>query len=187
MLLDRLGLPYRCVCPDIDESPLPGEDIHDLTCRLAEQKARAVQTPEPALVIGSDQLASLHGRPLGKPGGFERALEQLLAMRGQSVEFLTALHVRHSHTGASATHLDRTRVVFRHFSEAEAEYYLHREQPWNCAGSFKSEGLGIALFERIENEDPTALIGLPMIALCRLLQQLGRPVLQPANPEEPST
>ncbi len=180
MLLDRLGLPYRCLTPDIDESPEPEEAVAALTTRLAREKAQAVAATlsGPALVIGSDQLASLNGQPLGKPGHFDRALEQLLSMRGQTVEFLTALHVLNTESGAAASHLDTTLVRFRDFSRQEAEYYLRQEQPWNCAGSFKSEGLGIALFEAIESQDPTALIGLPLIALCRLLGELGRPVLQ---------
>lgn len=180
MLLDRLGLPYRCMAPEVDESPQPGEGVAALTTRLARDKARAVAATlaGPALVIGSDQLACLNGQPLGKPGQYNRALRQLLSMRGQTVEFLTALHVLDVQSGDSASYLDSTRVHFRDFSRQEAEYYLHQEQPWNCAGSFKSEGLGIALFDAIENRDPTALIGLPLIALCRLLAQLGRPVLQ---------
>ncbi len=181
MLLDRLALPYRCISPDVDESRLPDEPVEALTRRLAKAKAEAVMPEQPALVIGSDQLASLDGRPLGKPGHFERALQQLLSMRGRSVEFLTAVHVLNTRDKRAASHLDITRVRFRHFSTNEAEYYLRQEQPWNCAGSFKSEGLGIALFEAIESEDPTALIGLPLIALSRLLGQLGRPVLQPSE------
>ncbi len=184
MLLDRLQLPYRAVAPDVDESARGNETVQARTERLARIKAEAIDASEPALVIGSDQLACIDGQALGKPGCFEKALEQLLSMRGRCVEFFTAIHVRHTASGQSAVHMDRTRVHLRDFSYTEAEYYLRREQPWNCAGSFKSEGLGIALFERIESTDPTALIGLPLIALSRMLHQLGLPVLAPRTSEE---
>ncbi len=175
-LLARLGTPFRQQSPQTDETALPGEPPAQLAARLAMAKARAVAATNPdALVIGSDQVADCGGRVLGKPGDAERARQQLRASRGSQVIFHTALClVDTRHTPAREFHaIDTTSVVFRQLGDEEIERYLSREKPFDCAGSFKSEGLGIALFERIESQDPTALIGLPMIALCRLLREAG--------------
>lgn len=173
-LLERLGLPFEVVAPGVDESPLPAETPRDLAMRLALAKARAVSRAHPqAVVIGSDQVADLAGLPLGKPGSHERAVEQLRAMRGQTVVFQTALAVVCEATGFESVDLAPVRVVFRDLSDAEIERYLRIEQPYDCAGSARSEGLGIALLERIDSDDPTALIGLPLIRTCRLLRAAG--------------
>lgn len=175
-LLARLGTPFRQQSPQTDETALPGEPPAQLAARLAMAKARAVAGANPnALVIGSDQVADCGGRILGKPGDFERARQQLQASSGGLVVFHTAIClVDTRHTPAREFHaIDTTTVVFRRLGEEEIERYLSREKPFDCAGSFKSEGLGIALFERIDSQDPTALIGLPMIALCRLLREAG--------------
>lgn len=173
-LMERLGLPFEVVAPGVDESPLPGETPRDLALRLALAKARAVARAHPqAVVIGSDQVADLAGRPLGKPGNHERAVEQLRAMRGQTVVFQTALAVVCEATGFESVDLAPVRVVFRDLSDEEIERYLRIEQPYDCAGSARSEGLGIALLERIDSDDPTALIGLPLIRTCRLLRAAG--------------
>jgi septum formation protein len=175
-LLARLVADFRIVSPDVDEAALPGEAPAALAARLAEAKALAVaKTCAQAVVIGSDQVAELDGRALGKPGTRERALAELEASSGRTVVFHTAVCVADTRktpplTAAAA---DVTRVVFRTLSSQEIARYVDREQPLDCAGSFKSEGAGIALFERIETTDPTALIGLPLIALARLLRAAG--------------
>ena len=172
-LLARFGRPFTVDRPEVDESPLPGEAPAALARRLAEAKARAVAARHPgATVVGSDQVAELDGQPLGKPGGRDRALAQLAACSGRSVVFHTALCVL-SGEGHAFTHLDRTEVRFRRLGEPEILRYLDAEQPWDCAGSFKCEGLGIVLFEAIRSEDPTALVGLPLIALARGLRAAG--------------
>ncbi len=172
-LLQRLGLPFDTARPDTDETPRPHEAPAALAERLAQAKAAAVAAQRPeAWVIGSDQVAEFDGRPIGKPGGHEAAKAQLLAMSGREVRFLTGLCVLRQGQPALAA-LDTTVVRFRRLQSAEVERYLHIEQPYDCAGSFKSEGLGIALFEAIESQDPTALIGLPLIATARLLRQAG--------------
>ncbi len=172
-LLDRLRLPFTAVAPAVDETPSPGESPQALAERLALAKARAVAKQHAgAIVIGSDQVASLHGTALGKPGGFERAREQLLASRGQCLTFYTALCVV-GPDGECLRHLEPFKVHFRALDAVEIDRYLGLEQPWDCAGSFKWEGLGISLFERLEGDDPTALEGLPLIALCRILGKLG--------------
>ncbi|WP_101049221.1 Maf family nucleotide pyrophosphatase [Macromonas nakdongensis] len=174
-LLSRLGLPFEVAAPDVDETPLPGEAPAALAQRLALAKARAVAAQHPdALVIGSDQVADLHGEPLGKPGTHERAVAQLRRMSGQTVLFQTALAVVCADSGFAQTDLAVVRVVFRDLDDAAIERYLRAEQPYDCAGSAKSEGLGIALLERIDNDDPTALIGLPLIRTARLLRAAGR-------------
>jgi septum formation protein len=172
-LLTRLGLPFDVARPDTDETPQPGEAPAALAQRLAVAKAAAVAAQHPqAWVIGSDQVAEFDGRPIGKPGGRDGALAQLAAMSGREVRFVTGLCVSR-HEQAPLTALDITVVRFRQLSGAEIERYVDAEQPYDCAGSFKSEGLGIALFDAIESSDPTALIGLPLIATARLLREAG--------------
>ncbi len=173
-LLERLRIPFTVSAPDVDETPLPGEAPQALARRLALAKARAVAALHPdAVVIGSDQVADLAGQPLGKPGEHARAVAQLRQMRGQTVIFQTALAVVCLASGFEKVDLAEVRVVFRDLSDDEIEAYLLAEQPYDCAGSAKSEGLGIALLESIDNDDPTALIGLPLIRTARLLRQAG--------------
>ena len=171
-LLGRLRLPFDVVRPEVDETPTPGESPATLALRLARAKAAAVAAAHPdAWVIGSDQVADLDGRPLGKSGARDAAIEQLTAMSNRAVVFRTAVSVRCGDTVHDA--LDATRVRFRPLARGEIERYVDAEQPYDCAGSFKSEGFGIALFDAIETHDPTALIGLPMIATARLLRLAG--------------
>jgi septum formation protein len=173
-LLERLRIPFAVSAPDVDETPQPGEAPKALAQRLALAKARAVAALHPeAVVIGSDQVADLAGQPLGKPGEHARAVAQLRQMRGQTVIFQTALAVVCLASGFEQVDLAEVRVVFRDLSDDEIEAYLQAEQPYDCAGSAKSEGLGIALLESIDNDDPTALIGLPLIRTARLLRQAG--------------
>lgn len=173
-LLQRLGLNFDVVGPDVDETPLPGESPASTAQRLALAKARAVALRHPdAVVIGSDQVADLDGEALGKPGTHERAVAQLQRMQGRTVLFHTALAVVCIGSGFEATDLAPVRVVFRPLGDDEIERYLQTEKPYDCAGSAKSEGLGIALLERIDSDDPTALVGLPLIRTCQLLRQAG--------------
>lgn len=173
-LLQRFGLPFEVVGPHVDETPQPNEAPAALAQRLALAKAQAVAAQRPeAIVIGSDQVADLHGQPLGKPGTHERAVAQLRQMSGQTVLFQTAVAVVCAATGLAACELAVVRVVFRDLTDAEIERYLRAEQPYDCAGSAKSEGLGITLLDHIDNDDPTALIGLPLIRTARLLRQAG--------------
>jgi septum formation protein len=173
-LLERLRIPFDVVSPDVEETPLAGEAPHALATRLALAKAKAVAALYPhAVVIGSDQVADLHGEPLGKPGNHERAVGQLQRMRGQTVVFQTAVSVVCVDSQFEKTELAQIKVRFRDLSDAEIEAYLRAEEPYDCAGSAKSEGLGIALLDAIENDDPTALIGLPMIRTARLLREAG--------------
>lgn len=174
-LLRRLLDDFEQVAPGLDEQPLPGEMPAARAGRLAAAKASAVPTStgRDALVIGSDQVAALEGRILHKPGNIENAREQLRASSGRSVDFFTGVCVASSLDRRRWEALDHTRVFFRELEIAEIDRYLAREQPFDCAGSFKSEGAGIALFERIETEDPTALVGLPLMALAQLLRQAG--------------
>lgn len=177
-LLAKLGLPFQVAAPEVDEGALPGESAEALVRRLAEAKARAVAAKHPgALVIGSDQVAVLEGQVLGKPGDHARATAQLRAASGKAVQFLTGLCLFDGRNGTTQVDLVLFGVVFRTLSDAQIEGYLLREQPYNCAGSFKSEGLGIALFERLEGDDPNALIGLPLIRLVDMLAKTGVPVL----------
>lgn len=177
-LLGRLRLPFDVVSPEVDETPLPGETPPALACRLALAKAQAVAARFPsAVVIGSDQVADLDGEPLGKPGTHERAVAQLRRMRGHAVVFQTAVAVVCQQAGFEQVELAPVRVRFRDLRDDEIENYLRAETPYDCAGSAKSEGLGIALLESIENDDPTALIGLPMIRTARLLRAAGLPLL----------
>ena len=173
-LLTRLQLPFEVHAPDVDETPLPGEAPQALAQRLALEKARAVAARFPeAVVIGSDQVADLGGEPLGKPGDHERAVAQLRRMRGQTLVFQTAVAVVCQATGFVERDLASVRVVFRDLSDDAIEHYLRAEQPYDCAGSAKSEGLGIALLDAIDSDDPTALIGLPLIRTCRMLRAAG--------------
>lgn len=177
-LLSRLRLPFEVASPQVDETPRVGERPADLALRLALAKARDVAGRYPsAVVIGSDQVADLNGEPLGKPGNHERAVEQLQRMRGQTVVFQTALAVVCLETGFEQSDIAAVRVVFRDLANAEIERYLRAEQPYDCAGSAKSEGLGIALLDRIDNDDPTALVGLPLIRTCQLIRAAGVAVL----------
>ena len=172
-LLTRLGVPFETARPDVDESPLVGECPKAVAVRLARAKAQAIaRTVHDAWVIGSDQVAALDTRPIGKSGGREAAIAQLAAMSGREVVFHTALCLaRGEHTTLEA--LDTTRVRFRALSIDEITRYVDAEQPFDCAGSFKCEGLGIALFDSIDSSDPTALVGLPLIATARLLRDAG--------------
>jgi septum formation protein len=179
-LLERLGLHFAAEAPEVDETPLPGEAPVALVERLSLAKANAVAARhEDALVIGSDQLASLDGEILGKPGTEARAMEQLSALSGRTVTFLTGLALVNSASGSHSCLHVATPVRFRKLTPAMIEDYVRREQPLDCAGAFKSEGLGIALFESIGGEDPSALIGLPLMSLCSLLAAEGLPVLGP--------
>lgn len=172
-LLERLGLPFDTARPDVDETPQPDEPPAALAVRLARAKAEAVASSAgDAWTIGSDQVAELGGRPLGKPGTAENAVAQLRAMSGREVRFHTALCLA-GPDGRRFEHLDLTVVRFRTLGEDEIARYVERERPLDCAGSFKCEGLGIALFEAIDNRDPTALVGLPLIATARLLREAG--------------
>ena len=173
-LLPRLGLPFTTEAPGVDETPQKGESPRDLAVRLALAKARDVARRHPqAIVIGSDQVADLAGQPLGKPGNHERAVAQLRAMRGQTVIFQTAVSVVCQATGFKQSDLAAVQVRFRALEDDEIERYLRAEQPYDCAGSAKSEGLGIALLDAILSDDPTALIGLPLIRTARLLRAAG--------------
>jgi len=179
-LLARLRLPFDVASPEIDETPQPGEPPRDLACRLALAKAHAVAARFPAaVVIGSDQVADLDGQPLGKPGTHERAVAQLRQMRGKTVVFQTAVAVVCRDTGFEQVDLAPVRVRFRDLDDAEIEAYLRAETPYDCAGSAKSEGLGITLLASIENDDPTALVGLPLIRTSRLLRAAGLALLPP--------
>ncbi len=171
-LLSRLGLPFSSIAPLVDESPLPAEAPAALAHRLAMAKAQAVAAQAPgSWVIGSDQVAELDGQPLGKPGSRDAACAQLAAMSGKPVLFHTALCLANGQQLLQAN--DITRVHFRPLQAGEIARYIDAEQPLDCAGSFKCEGLGISLFDAIENSDPTALIGLPLIQLSKLLRQAG--------------
>jgi septum formation protein len=177
-LLRRLQLRFSCEPPGVEEEPLPQELPEAMAERLALAKATAVASRFPdALVIGSDQVATLDGEVLGKPGTYERAREQLLKSSGRRVDFYTGIAVLCPARGFHGTHVESFRVYFRELDPGEIDAYLHREAPYDCAGSFKCEGLGIALFARLEGDDPTALEGLPLIALCRLLSAAGCAVL----------
>ena len=171
-LLERLRLPFEVISPKVDETPLPGEGTLDLALRLAKAKAAAVAQDHPqAWVIGSDQVADLCGAAIGKPGNFERAMAQLQLMRGATVTFQTALCLMHGDIETTVN--IPTDVTFRKLPDDVLEAYLHAEEPYDCAGSAKSEGLGISLLESIKSDDPTALIGLPLIALSGLLREAG--------------
>lgn len=173
-LLKRLGVPFVVDAPAIDETPRADEKPRGLALRLARTKARRVAERHPnAIVIGSDQVADLGGQPLGKPGNFARAQAQLRRMSGQTVSFYTALAVIRPATSFEKSLTARAKVTFRSLTEGEIERYLQIEEPYDCAGSAKSEGLGIALLESIESDDPTTLIGLPLIRTAHLLRAAG--------------
>ena len=177
-LLQRLQIPFEVTAPEVDETPLPHETPVALAGRLALAKACAVARNFPqAVVIGSDQVADLNGLALGKPGNHERAVAQLRQMRGQTVIFQTAVAVVCLESGFEQTALAAVRVKFRELDDDEIENYLRAEQPYDCAGSAKSEGLGIALLESIDSDDPTALVGLPLIRTCKMIQAAGIDVL----------
>lgn len=177
-LLDRLRMPFTVERPQVDETPHPGEVPADLAMRLALAKAHEVGLRHPgAVVIGSDQVADLGGEPLGKPGDHARAVAQLQRMSGQTVVFHTAVAVVCHETQHALCDTATVQVQFRLLNDAEIERYLRAEQPYDCAGSAKSEGLGIALLECIDNDDPTALIGLPLVRTCRLLRAMGVEIL----------
>ncbi|MFP3874329.1 MAG: Maf family protein, partial [Thiohalophilus sp.] len=165
-ILEKFGVPFETASPKVDETAQAGESAGQLVRRLAEAKARAVaeQFPE-ALIIGSDQVAVIDNTILGKPGSHDRAIEQLRAASGQTVTFLTGLCLYNSRTGHAQCDVLPFKVHFRQLDDSQIENYLQKEQPYNCAGSFKSEGLGIALFDKLEGDDPNTLIGLPLIRL----------------------
>lgn len=173
-LLQRLGLSFDVARPDCDETPLDGESPRDLVLRLARGKAASVARTHPqSLIIGSDQVAVLDQHVLGKPGETSRAVEQLRMASGQTVSFVTGLCLLDAASGADQADVVRFDVRFRELSDAEIRRYVQREQPLDCAGSFKSEGLGVSLFESMHGEDPNALIGLPLIRLCAMLRSHG--------------
>ena len=177
-LLQRLRLRFECAAPEADESALAGERPEQTAWRLSLDKARAVARRFPdALVIGSDQVAVLGEERLGKPGDHANAVRQLRSLSGKAADFHTAVSLLDARSGEARSHIVPCRVVFRSLDERQIESYLRLEQPYDCAGSAKSEGLGIVLIERIETEDPTSLIGLPLIALSTMLAQAGMPVL----------
>jgi MAF protein len=178
-LLQRLSLPFECASPDVDETPQAGEDALQLSVRLAEAKARALAPRFPAaLLIGSDQCCQVDGQVLGKPGDFARARDQLRLCSGKRADFHTALALYDSASRRLLTSQDVFSVQFRSLDDAEISYYLQAEQPYDCAGSFKAEGLGIALFDGMSGKDFHSLLGLPLISLCELLRQAGINPLQ---------
>ncbi|HEY9037155.1 MAG TPA: Maf family nucleotide pyrophosphatase [Pseudomonadales bacterium] len=177
-LLMQLELPFETHSPNIDERRQAGEGVAEMVERLSKAKAAAVAKHYPdALIIGSDQAASLDGQLLGKPGNFERAHQQLTAQSGRCVDFHTGLCLLDSATGSLHSLTEITRVHFKHLSSTQIEAYLHAEHPYDCAGSFRSEALGIALIAKLEGRDPSALVGLPLMALCDLLAKAGVDVL----------
>jgi septum formation protein len=179
-LLQRLHVPFDTVAPQVDETPLPGEAPAALAARLALAKAHAVAVLHPAaVVIGSDQVADLQGQPIGKPGTHARALQQLRSMSGQTVLFHTALAVVRADHGHAESDSAPVRVRFRVLAEPEIERYLQIDQPYDCAGSAKCESLGVALLEAIDSDDPTALVGLPLIRTCAMLRRAGFDPLLP--------
>ena len=177
-LLERLHVTFECDAPDIDETPLENESVEDMVVRLAIEKAQAISARHPnALIIGSDQSAVLNGEKLSKPGNFENAFKQLSRASGQKITFQTGLCLLNTATGnIQSTRVPYT-VVFKKLTPTMIENYLHKEEPYNCAGSFKSEALGIALFERFEGSDPNSLIGLPLIELVNFLGNEGFSIL----------
>ncbi|WP_039058081.1 nucleoside triphosphate pyrophosphatase [Enterobacter sp. Bisph1] len=171
-LLDKLGLPFECAAPQTDETPHPGETPRHLVLRLAQEKAHSLAHLYPQhLIIGSDQVCVLDGEIAGKPHTVENACQQLLKASGNIVTFYTGLALLNTVTGHCQTECEPFDVHFRHLSEQEIENYVRKEHPLSCAGSFKSEGLGITLFERLEGRDPNTLVGLPLIALCQMLRR----------------
>ena len=177
-LLQRLGIDFECDSPDIDETPLKDEPVEEMVVRLAIAKAQAISARHPnSLIIGSDQSAVLNGKKLSKPGNFENAFKQLSRASGQKITFQTGLCLLNTRTGNIQSSCVPYTVVFKELTPTMIESYLHKEEPYNCAGSFKSEALGIALFERFEGNDPNALIGLPLIELVNFLDNEGFSIL----------
>lgn len=177
-LLSRLQIPFQTAAPEIDETPLLNESAKQTSWRLSREKAQAISLIHPeGLIIGSDQVALLGAQHIGKPLTHENAVAQLRAMRGQSITFYTALTVLNARTAEFQTEVAINKVSYRDFTDAQIESYLHKDQPYNCAGSVKSEGLGIALIESIEGDDPNALVGLPLILLVNMLLKQGVAIL----------
>lgn len=173
-LLEKLAIPFICAAPQVDETPIAGEDARRLVTRLAQAKAQALSKEYPNhLIIGSDQVCVLEGKIVGKPHTEEKAVEQLLIARNSIVTFYTGLALYNSASGNLQVVCEPFDVHFRHLSEQEIRNYVRKEQPLQCAGSFKSEGLGITLFERLSGKDPNALVGLPLISLCEMLRNEG--------------
>ncbi|NDJ58157.1 septum formation inhibitor Maf [Enterobacteriaceae bacterium 4M9] len=178
-LLKKLGLPFIVAAPEVDETPLPGESARRLVMRLATAKAQALAQRYPAhLIIGSDQVCVLNGQITGKPHTEDNAVAQLMQARGNIISFYTGLALYNSYNGELQTECEPFDVHFRHLTEQEIRHYVQTEKPLQCAGSFKSEGLGIALFERLDGRDPNTLVGLPLIALCGMLRNEGRNPLE---------
>jgi len=178
-LLERLRIDFDCDSPDIDETPLENEPVEDMVVRLAIAKAQVISTRHPdSLIIGSDQSAVLDGKMLSKPGNFENAFKQLTRASGQKITFQTGLCLLNSSTGTIQSACVPYTVVFKNLTPTMIKNYLHKEEPYNCAGSFKSEALGIALFERFEGSDPNSLIGLPLIELVNFLNNEGFSILE---------
>ncbi len=177
-LLSTLQIPFKTTSPEVDETPLAGESAPQTSERLSRLKAQAVAEQFPdALIIGSDQVALLEGEQLGKPITHDNAVRQLRSMRGKTVDFFTAVSLFNSRTKEMQTAMVETKVSFRNLTDDEIERYLHKEQPYHCAGSAKSEGLGIALIQRIQGDDPNALIGMPLIVLIDMLKKQGVNIL----------
>ena len=174
MLLQRFGIPFECLSPDIDESRNNDESPAELVGRLADEKAASICRENPAaIVIGSDQIAVFENQLIGKPGSYQPAMKQLATFSGRVVEFLTAVSVQCLASGFTEAHIDTTRVHFRKLESGEIERYLNTEKPFDCAGAFKVESLGITLFERVASKDPTALVGLPLIRTAAMLRRAG--------------
>lgn len=181
-LLSRLRIPFDWQAPDVDEQALPGEKPQQLALRLSSSKAQAFADEQREhLIIGSDQVASCRGQSINKPGNYANAFKQLQALSGQRVDFYTGLCVLDSVSGRSIADTVTTRVVFRQLSDTEIDSYLRCEQPYDCAGSFKAEGLGIALFDAISSDDHTAIIGLPLIRLRQILEEFDYRILENLN------
>lgn len=177
-ILEKLGVPFSTQSPEVDETPVDNETPEQLVKRLSIAKAKAVaDSIEDGLVIGSDQVAVIDNQILGKPGNHENAVKQLQFASGKTVTFLTGLCLYNANTGNYQVEVVPFNVVFRELSEQQIDNYLKKEQPYNCAGSFKSEALGISLFEKLEGEDPNTLIGLPLIRLVRMLENEGMAVI----------
>lgn len=177
-ILEKLGVDFETMAPDVDESILIDEIPEQLVARLSEAKAKAVaEQLDHALVIGSDQVAVVDGQILGKPGNHDAAVKQLRRVSGKRISFLTGLCVLNTESKRIQLDVVPFNVIFRNLTDSQIENYLQKEQPYNCAGSFKSEGLGIALFDRLEGDDPNTLIGLPLIRLIRMLESEGFPII----------
>lgn len=177
-ILEKLAIPFETITPNVDETPMPGESPEQLVARLSELKAKAVaDNYADALIIGSDQVAVVDGQIVGKPGTHEKALSQLKRASGKRVSFLTGLCLYNTKSKRAQIEVVPFNVIFRQLKDVQIESYLQKEKPYNCAGSFKSEGLGIALFERLEGDDPNTLMGLPLIRLIRMLESEGLPVI----------